>query len=62
VGVRLEGLVDREGSVEQLLFDDGTTASPVDRRAAEVAADRLRDRFGHDVVRPARLWVEDDPE
>jgi hypothetical protein len=42
-----------------LLFDDGSTASPVDRRAAEVAADRLRDRFGHDVVRPARLWTED---
>jgi DNA polymerase-4 len=62
VGVRLEGLVDREGSTEQLLFDDGLTASPIDRRAAEVAADRLRDRFGHDVVRPARLWVEDDPD
>ena len=62
VGVRLEGLVDLEGSAEQLLFDDGLTASPVDRRAAEVAADRLRERFGHDVVRPARLWVEDDPD
>ena len=59
VGVRLEGLVDLEGSAEQLLFDDGLTASPIDRRAAEVAADRLRDRFGHDVVRPARLWVDD---
>ncbi|MFZ4510614.1 MAG: DNA polymerase IV [Candidatus Nanopelagicales bacterium] len=59
VGVRLEGLVDLEGSAEQLLFDDGSTASPVDRRAAEVAADRLRERFGHDVVRPARLWTED---
>ena len=60
VGVRLEGLVDLEGSSEQLTFDDGS-ASPVDRRAAEVAADRLRERFGRDVVRPARLWVEDDP-
>lgn len=58
VGVRLEGLVDLEGSSEQLLFDDGVTASPVDRRAAEVAADRLRDRYGHDVVRPARLMGE----
>ncbi len=61
VGVRLESLVDLQDSVEQLAFDDGT-ASPVDRRAAEVAADRLRERFGQDVVRPARLWVEDDPE
>lgn len=60
VGVRLEGLVDLEGSAEQLSFDDGA-ASPVDRRAAEVAADRLRERFGRDVVRPARLWVEEDP-
>lgn len=60
VGVRLEGLVDLEDSAEQLSFDDGS-ASPVDRRAAEVAADRLRERFGRDVVRPARLWVEEDP-
>jgi DNA polymerase-4 len=59
VGVRLEGLADLEGSVEQLTFDDGSTASPVDRRAAEVAADRLRERFGQDVVRPARLWADD---
>jgi len=59
VGVRLEGLVDLEGTAEQLLLDDGLSASPVDRRAAEVAADRLRERFGHDVVRPARLWTED---
>ena len=58
VGVRLEGLVDLEGTSEQLLFDDGLTASPVDRRAAEVAADRLRERYGHDVVRPARLVGE----
>ncbi len=59
VGVRLEGLIDEEAVAEQLLFDDGATVSAVDRRAAEVAADRLRDRFGHDVVRPARLWTED---
>ena len=59
VGVRLEGLVDLESAAEQLLLDDGSTASPLERRAAEVAADRLRDRFGHDVVRPARLWTED---
>lgn len=61
IGVRLEGLVDLEGSAEQLLFDDGLSASPVDRRAAEVAADRLRDRYGHDVVRPARLMGEAEP-
>ena len=60
VGVRLEGLVDLQDAAEQLTLDDGS-ASPIDRRAAEVAADRLRDRFGQDVVRPARLWVEDDP-
>ena len=60
VGVRLEGLIALEDAVEQLTLDDGA-ASPVDRRAAEVAADRLRDRFGQDVVRPARLWA-DDPD
>ncbi|MEY2965212.1 MAG: DNA polymerase IV [Candidatus Nanopelagicales bacterium] len=60
VGVRLEGLIALEDAVEQLTLDDGS-ASPVDRRAAEVAADRLRDRFGQDVVRPARLWA-DDPD
>lgn len=59
VGVRIEGLVDLQESVEQLAFDDGSAASPVDRRAAEVAADRLRERFGQDVVRPARLWTDD---
>ncbi|MFZ8910653.1 MAG: DNA polymerase IV [Candidatus Nanopelagicales bacterium] len=58
VGVRLEGLIALEDAVEQLTLDDGS-ASPVDRRAAEVAADRLRDRFGQDVVRPARLWADD---
>lgn len=55
VGVRLEGLVDDAARVEQLVLG-GSEASPPDRRAAEVAADRLRERFGHDVVRPARLW------
>lgn len=59
VGVRIEGLVDLQESVEQLAFDDGSAASPIDRRAAEVAADRLRERFGQDVVRPARLWTDD---
>jgi len=45
--------------VEQLTLDDGLTGpSTADRRAAEVAADRLRDRFGHEVVRPARLVGE----
>ena len=58
VGVRLEGLLDAAARVEQLIFDD-SAADPADRRAAEVAADRLRERFGRDVVRPARLW---DPQ
>ena len=58
VGVRLEGLLDAATRVEQLIFDD-SAADPADRRAAEVAADRLRERFGRDVVRPARLW---DPQ
>ena len=59
VGVRLEGLVGEGDRVEQLALDDGLSGPSVaDRRAAEVAADRLRDRFGHDVVRPARLVGE----
>ncbi|MFM7596768.1 MAG: DNA polymerase IV [Actinomycetota bacterium] len=59
VGVRLEGLVGDGERVEQLTLDDGLTGpSTADRRAAEVAADRLRDRFGHEVVRPARLVGE----
>jgi len=56
VGVRLEGLTDESSRVEQLLFEAPGETTPADRRAAEVAADRLRDRFGGDVVRPARLW------
>lgn len=58
VGVRLEGLLDAAARVEQLALDDSASTA-ADRRAAEVAADRLRERFGHDVVRPARLW---DPQ
>jgi DNA polymerase-4 len=60
VGVRLEGLIEESVRTEQLLFDAPGSDTPADRRAAEVAADRLRDRFGDDVVRPARLWS--DPE
>ena len=60
VGVRLEGLIEESARTEQLLFDAPGSDTPADRRAAEVAADRLRDRFGDDVVRPARLWS--DPE
>ena len=59
IGVRLEGLVGEADRVEQLSFDEpGGSPQPADRRAAEVAADRLRDRYGHDVVRPARLVGE----
>ena len=60
VGVRLEGLIEESARVEQLLFDAPGSDTPADRRAAEVAADRLRERFGDDVVRPARLWSEPD--
>jgi DNA polymerase-4 len=49
VGVRLEGLLDAAARVEQLIFDD-SAADPADRRAAEVAADRLRERVGRGVV------------
>ena len=60
VGVRLEGLVGEADRVEQLTLDEGLAgATAADRRAAEVAADRLRDRYGHDVVRPARLVGDD---
>ncbi len=59
VGVRLEGLIDEAARTEQLTFDAPGSDTPADRRAAEVAADRLRDRFGDDVVRPARLWSQE---
>ena len=65
VGVRLEGLVGEGSRVEQLSFDDDATrvagsATQADLRAAEVAADRLRDRYGRDVVRPGRLVGDPD--
>lgn len=61
VGVRLEGLVEEGSRHEQLLLDTPETGpGTAERRAAEVASDRLRDRFGHDVVRPARLWPSAD--
>lgn len=68
VGVRLEGLVDEASRIEQLTFEaedglawtSGSSVPLADRRAAELAADRLRQRFGQDVVRPARLWSAED--
>lgn len=61
VGVRLEGLGPADPTEQLSLIDLDTGPQQRDWRAAEVAADRLRDRFGADVVRPARLVVEDDP-
>lgn len=51
VGVRMEGLAAVEEAPRQLLLDEPDDG----RREAEVAIDTLRDRFGADAVRPARL-------
>ena len=51
VGVRMEGLAAVEEAPRQLLLDEPDDG----RREAEVAIDVLRDRFGADAVRPARL-------
>ncbi|HVF20228.1 MAG TPA: DNA polymerase IV [Mycobacteriales bacterium] len=51
VGVRVEGLVDREEEPRQLEL----APSPVGRREAERAADQAAMRFGEGVVRPATL-------
>lgn len=48
VGVRVSGLQSVRGSADQLAFDQPQ------HREAEVAIDRLRARFGPDVVGPAR--------
>ena len=58
VGVRLEGLDG--GGVEQLDLLAGQPGGAPEWRAAEAAADRLRERFGEAIVRPARL-VGDPP-
>ncbi|MEZ5115568.1 MAG: DNA polymerase IV [Candidatus Nanopelagicales bacterium] len=51
VGVRVEGLVDADSAPQQLVLG----AREHGWRDAEVAADRLADRFGPGSVRPARL-------
>lgn len=50
VGVRMEGLSSAEETPTQLLLD----APDHGHREAEVAMDRLRQRYGSDAVRPAR--------
>jgi DNA polymerase-4 len=56
VGVRLEGLIQADGGERQLTFDvPGDAPATLDWRATEQAADRLRARYGHSVVQPARL-------
>lgn len=51
VGVRVEHLVLGEGSPQQLLMGEPEHGW----REAEQALDKVRDRFGSEVVRPARL-------
>ena len=51
VGVRMSGLVDEETAPQQLLLDDTGPGW----RDAEQAVDRIAERFGRDIVRPARL-------
>ncbi len=51
VGVRVSGLVDEETAPQQLLLGDTGPGW----RDAEQAVDRIAERFGRDVVKPARL-------
>lgn len=51
VGVRMSGLSDEETTPRQLLLDDTGPAW----RETELAVDRIVERFGRDVVKPARL-------
>jgi DNA polymerase-4 len=55
VGVRVTGLQPVQGSADQLAFDQPQY------REAEVAIDRLRARFGPDVVGPARVVGKNRP-
>ena len=55
VGVRVSGLRSARGSASQLAFDQPQY------RDAEVAIDRLRARFGADVVGPARMVPKNRP-
>jgi DNA polymerase IV len=55
VGVRVSGLKPAQGSASQLAFDEPQY------RDAEVAIDRLRARFGADVVGPARVVHKNRP-
>lgn len=51
IGVRVDGLQPSSGSSAQLTLG----ARPYGHREAELAADRLQDRFGSGTVRPGRL-------
>ncbi len=51
VGVRVSGLVDEETAPQQLLLGDPGAGW----RDAEQAVDRISERFGDGIVRPARL-------
>ena len=57
VGVRMEHLVDRADSAQQLLLD----APEHGWRDAEAALDRVRDRYGPAAVQPARLISKASP-
>lgn len=51
VGVRVTGLIDEATAPRQLLLDD----TAADWRGTEQAVDRITQRFGSGMVRPARL-------
>jgi DNA polymerase-4 len=56
IGVGLSGLSD-QGEAQQLgLFEERSATHETERdRAVSRAVDRLKDRFGHDAVRPGRM-------
>lgn len=64
VGVAFSRFEPREGAAQLALFDDGFATAletPRDRAIAR-AVDRVNERFGRDVLRPARLAIEPDAE
>ncbi|HSH45477.1 MAG TPA: DNA polymerase IV [Longimicrobiales bacterium] len=56
LGVAVSHFATAEEGTQMVLFEDGDAAleSPRDRRLSK-AADQLRERFGHNAIRPGRL-------
>ena len=62
VGVRLEGLVARDGAPVQETLDEASDGSSARRREAETAMDLVRRRFGSGAIGPGAAWLATRPE